>query len=183
MSDRMTAAQLRKLTAETGGNFRSEAALMALDAMGDKPTPVTPQARPRRKGLPLFVGHSETRAEALRQVIAVLERHGERNYKDESDLVWAMKAAVEDPALGYEMALIGQRDARKSGTTKGFPDTAVWHPEWQIPAWIAIEVKYEDGECSQAQRLLNERGGSVVCRSVTEILRALLAIEEGQVSE
>ena len=67
--------------------------------------------------------------------------------QDEADVIAECRQVAE--RCGVVLELVGQRDARKSGTTLGFPDLAVSVAGW----WVPVEAKHEK-EPSQAQYLL-----------------------------
>jgi hypothetical protein len=62
--------------------------------------------------------------------------------------------------------------------TPGIPDLFVrtLTRKWPIAAWIGIELKTATGKLSPAQQRLHDGGGSLVCRSLDDVLTALRII-------
>ena len=88
----------------------------------------------------------------------------------EDDLVEKIRRALE--GLGYEMCVVGQRKAKGSGTTVGYPDLSVRHPRWPVGNVLLLEAKTAEGRLSPEQEDLHGRGWSVVVRSVEDAVEA-----------
>jgi hypothetical protein len=54
--------------------------------------------------------------------------------------------------------------------TPGVPDLLVRSVFWPQGQYIAIELKTSKGKLSPAQQIIHEKGGSIVCRSLREVL-------------
>jgi hypothetical protein len=79
--------------------------------------------------------------------------------------------------LGYETLCVGQRKARGSGTTTGYPDLSVRRGGWPKGLCCLLEAKTEAGELRTEQQDLHERGWSFVVRSPREALLAIRVCE------
>lgn len=88
----------------------------------------------------------------------------------EDELVTQIVATLGD--AGYEVCVVGQRKAKGSGTTVGYPDLSVRSPHWPVGMAMLMEAKTATGELSVEQEKLHARGWSVVVRSVDDALAA-----------
>jgi len=70
---------------------------------------------------------------------------------------------------GYQWAVVGQKDARGSGTTVGYPDLSLRSPSWPRGFWVLVELKNAEGSLSKEQEDIHGGGGSFVVRSVAEL--------------
>jgi hypothetical protein len=80
-------------------------------------------------------------------------------------------------ALGYETLVVGQRKAKGSGTTTGYPDLSVRRQGWPQGLALLLEAKTADGTLRPEQADLHERGWSFVPRSAYDALLALWRTE------
>jgi hypothetical protein len=88
-----------------------------------------------------------------------------------ADITEALKAQ------GYLVAVVGQRKAKGSGTTVGYPDMSVRRARWPRGLACLLEVKTATGELRQEQETLHAAGWSYEVRSVADVLTALTAFE------
>lgn len=95
--------------------------------------------------------------------------------RPEDTLVSEIKRILHD--LGYMVAVIGQRKAKGSGTTVGFPDMAVRHRQWPECVMVGIEVKIPTGRLSPEQEGMEALGWFRVARSVEDALHIVAQYE------
>ena len=79
--------------------------------------------------------------------------------------------------MGYEVLVVGQRKAKGSGTSTGYPDLSVRRQGWPQGLALLLEAKTADGELSPEQEKLHARGWSHVPRSTEDALLALYRTE------
>jgi len=77
---------------------------------------------------------------------------------------------------GYQWAVVGQKDARGSGTTVGYPDLSLRSPSWPRGFWVLVELKTSEGTLSKEQEGIHDDGGSFVVRSVAALERVAEAV-------
>lgn len=94
-----------------------------------------------------------------------------RRNSPEADLVKQIKDTLEP--LGYQVAGIGQRIAKGSGTTVGFPDLAVRHPTWPRGVAVLLETKAGRNRLTTEQDKLHRSGWSYEIRTVAEAFDAV----------
>ena len=82
----------------------------------------------------------------------------------EFQLVADITAAAKSE--GWTVKVIGQKKAKGSGTSVGFPDMAFRRPEWDISVWVMIETKTAEGKLTPEQEEIHKERGSFVARSV-----------------
>lgn len=70
---------------------------------------------------------------------------------------------------GFRSAVVGQLNAKGSGTTVGYPDLSFRRSDWPRGFWVLVELKNFEGTLSDEQFILWEAGGSFVVRSVREL--------------
>lgn len=80
-------------------------------------------------------------------------------------------------ALGYEVLVVGQRKAKGSGTSTGYPDLSVRRQGWPQGLALLLEAKSATGTLSPEQADLHGRGWSFVPRSAEDALLALYRTE------
>jgi hypothetical protein len=94
---------------------------------------------------------------------------------EEQELVEAIRSEVIQH--GYLVCVVGQRKAKGSGTTVGYPDMSFRRPEWLRGTACLIEIKNADGEMTREQKDLHKDGWSYEARSVAEVLEILESFE------
>ena len=83
--------------------------------------------------------------------------------------------------LGWDLLDTSRRPARickfcrkwsaeGDGVTTGCPDFFFRRSDWEQGRWIAIELKTAKGKVRDEQKVLNEAGGSYICRSLEDVL-------------
>ena len=90
---------------------------------------------------------------------------------EEQDLVEDI--CTELTRRGYLVCVVGQRKAKGSGTTVGYPDMSFRCPQWPRGMACLIEIKNADGEMTREQRNLHNQGWSYEARSVAEVIECL----------
>lgn len=89
-----------------------------------------------------------------------------------------VRAIIDElAALGYETLVVGQRKAKGSGTTTGYPDLSVRRQGWPKGLALLLEAKTDAGELRPEQADLHGRGWSYVARSTEEALKAVYRTE------
>lgn len=78
---------------------------------------------------------------------------------------------------GYDVCVVGQRQARGSGSTEGYPDLSVRRSTWPRGLCVLLEVKTATGKLRPAQQELHDDGWSHVVRSAEDALAALSEID------
>lgn len=89
----------------------------------------------------------------------------------EDELVGEITKALESE--GYRVAVVGQRKAKGSGTTTGYPDMSVRHPSWPQGMACLIEVKVGRNGLTPEQAELYLAGWSHVARCIDDAFRAV----------
>lgn len=85
----------------------------------------------------------------------------------EGDLVAECLLWLKDN--GFESAVVGQDQAKGSGTTVGYPDLSFRRAGWLRGLWVLVELKTATGTLTPEQEALWERGGSHVVRSAADL--------------
>lgn len=93
------------------------------------------------------------------------------NEQAERDVVAQIVAWVE--AHGGTVFQYGQRDARRSGSTRGAPDLMVRLPHMPPRMFLAVEAKAANGTLSKAQRDFHAAGLTIVAHSLAEFVEAI----------
>ena len=89
----------------------------------------------------------------------------------EAQLVADITAAAKSE--GWTVKVIGQKKAKGSGTSVGFPDMAFRRPEWPCAVWVMIETKTADGRLTPEQEEIRKANGSYIARSVSTAMSCL----------
>lgn len=87
----------------------------------------------------------------------------------EASIQATLKQALE--TLGYIVGVVNAgRNAKASVffQTAGLPDLFVTHEQWPQGEWLGLELKTATGRLRPAQKALNEKGRTVVVRSVSQ---------------
>lgn len=89
-----------------------------------------------------------------------------------------VRAIIDEmAALGYETLVVGQRKAKGSGTTTGYPDLSVRRQGWPKGLALLLEAKTDTGELRPEQADLHGRGWSHVVRSAYDAMRSVYQTE------
>jgi len=72
----------------------------------------------------------------------------------------------ENDLVGW---VVGQRNAKGSGTTVGYPDLSIRASWWPRGFAVLVELKNAEGTLSKEQEDIHGDGGSFVVRSVAEL--------------
>ena len=90
--------------------------------------------------------------------------------------------------MGYTVLIVGgglvackrcgARVQTGNGSSPGVPDLFVTHPGWGEYTWLAIELKFGDGELRDAQQALVAEGFVRVCKSVEAVLEEVKNYEQ-----
>ena len=78
---------------------------------------------------------------------------------------------------GYLVCVVGQRNAKGSGTTVGYPDMSFRCSDWPRGMACLIEIKNASGEMTREQKGLHKDGWSYEARSVAEVIECLMEFE------
>jgi hypothetical protein len=63
------------------------------------------------------------------------------------------------------------------GNTIGLPDLYVHNASWKVPFGVGIELKTEKGAVRKAQQELANESMTIICRSLDDVLAALMDAE------
>jgi hypothetical protein len=75
---------------------------------------------------------------------------------------------------GYTVLETGlYKQSQRAVNTNGTPDLLIRAKSWPMGFYIAVEVKTRTGRLRAEQRALEEAGGSIVCRSLEEVLEVI----------
>lgn len=102
----------------------------------------------------------------------------EQAQNTEASIQATLKQALE--TLGYIVGEVNKGRKRRDAVyfqTAGLPDLFVTHPEWPAGEWLGIELKTATGKLRPAQKELNDKGRTVVARSVAGGLEVVGYVE------
>lgn len=89
-----------------------------------------------------------------------------------------VRAIIDElAALGYETLVVGQRKAKGSGTTTGYPDLSVRRQGWPKGLALLLEAKTDTSELRPEQAELHGRGWSHVVRDPYDAMRSVYQTE------